>query len=181
MGIQITNFAGQNWTITPEALAVNEPPPASISAQKFLLVLTGVAIVNLTGNITETVTLLPDIASPLNYAVNRYGIPRPAGLNIAPAFNLEQWAPFAAVSSTQVGELDAAIFQFAVNDWRPTHFLHTVDVHGQHVDAVYTGVDVDVAVLATGATLGRLSYHITLLGRIVFLFEPSTEPRPARS
>ena len=169
MGIQITNFAGQNWTITPEALAVNEPPPASISAQKFLLVLTGVAIVELQGNSTETVTLLPDIVSPLNYAVNRYGIPRPAGVNTTPAINLEQWAPFAAVSSSTVFELGGAALGFAVNDWRPTHFLHTVDAYGQAVNSIFTGIDVDLAVAGTGANLQRLSYHITLLGTIVFL------------
>jgi hypothetical protein len=169
VGIQITNFAGQNWTITPEALAVNEPPPASISAQEFLLVLTGVAIADLQGNKSETVTLLPDIVSPLNFAADRYGIPRPAGVNTLPAFNLEQWAPFAAVSSSTVLELGGAAFGFAVNDWRPTHFLHTVDAYGEPVNSVFTGIDVDLAVAATGALLQRVSYHITLLGRIVFL------------
>jgi hypothetical protein len=34
----LTDFAGQNWLITPAALAVGENPPASIHDQKFLLV-----------------------------------------------------------------------------------------------------------------------------------------------
>ena len=43
----LTDFAGQNWLITPAALAVGENPPASIHDQKFLLVLSGVVIANL--------------------------------------------------------------------------------------------------------------------------------------
>jgi len=175
VAIQVSSFAGQNWTITPEALAVNEPPPWNISAQRFLLVLTGVAIIDLQGNSgdwrRETVTLFPDIASPLNFAAARYGIPRPAGVETVPAIDLEQWAPFAAVSSGFVGELGGVNAGFAVDVWRPTHFLHTVDAGGQPVNNVFTGVDVDVAVRDSHATLHRVSYHITLLGRIVFLVQ----------
>ena len=176
MAIQVSNFAGQNWTITPEALAVNEPPPASISAQKFLLLLTGVGIIDLQGdNINdwrrETVTIFPDIASPLNFAAARYGIPRPVGLNTMPAIELEQWAPFAAVSSSFASEFGGVNAGFAVDVWRPTPFLHTVDAGGQPLNSVFTGIDVDVAVRNTYGTLHRVSYHITLLGRIVFLVE----------
>lgn len=39
-------FAGQNWLITPAALAVNEPKPTSISDQIWVLMLSGVAIIN---------------------------------------------------------------------------------------------------------------------------------------
>src|ERR1022692_3531284 len=49
----LTDFAGQNWLITPAALAVGENPPASIHDQKFLLVLSGVVIANLEGNRSE--------------------------------------------------------------------------------------------------------------------------------
>jgi hypothetical protein len=44
------NFAGQNWLVTPAALAANETQPSSISDQKWLLVLTGVGLVDLQGN-----------------------------------------------------------------------------------------------------------------------------------
>ena len=53
MALSISNsdqFAGQNWLITPAALAVNEAQPSSISDQKWLLVLTGVGLVDLQGN-----------------------------------------------------------------------------------------------------------------------------------
>jgi hypothetical protein len=45
--IYLTNFAGQNWLITPAALALGEHPPASIHDQKWLLVLSGVVYANL--------------------------------------------------------------------------------------------------------------------------------------
>jgi len=47
--MNLTNFAGQNWLITPAALAVGEQPPASIHNQQWLLVLTGVVTANLKG------------------------------------------------------------------------------------------------------------------------------------
>src|SRR5215470_17103958 len=45
----LTDFAGQNWLITPAARAVGEPRPASIHDQKWLLVLSGVVLANLKG------------------------------------------------------------------------------------------------------------------------------------
>src|SRR5215472_18787134 len=47
--IVLNDFAGQNWLITPAALAFGEQPPASIHDQRFLLVLSGVVIANLEG------------------------------------------------------------------------------------------------------------------------------------
>jgi hypothetical protein len=174
VAIRVSRFAGQNWAITPEALAVNEPKPASISAQKFLLVLTGVGIIDLQGNNPndwrrETASIFPDITSPLNFAVDHYGIPRPVGLNTTPAIELEQWAPFAAVSSVFERESGGVDAGFAVDVWRPSPFFHTTDAGGQPLNSVFTGIDVDVAVRNNNATLHRVSYHITLLGRIVFL------------
>ncbi len=174
MSIRVTKFAGQNWTITPEALAVNEPKPANISAQKFVVVLTGVGIIDLQGNNPndwrrETASIFPDIAAPLNFAINKYGIPRPVGLNTAPAITLEQWAPFAAVSSTLATQLGGVNAGFAVDVWRPSPFFQTTDAGGQSVNNIFTGIDVDVAVRNNTATIHRISYHITLVGRIVFL------------
>ncbi|HEY6365233.1 MAG TPA: hypothetical protein VI585_10645 [Candidatus Binatia bacterium] len=61
---RIDTFAGQNWLITPAALAVNEAPPQSISNQRWLLVLSGVAIADLQGNseaqwLHETLVISP--------------------------------------------------------------------------------------------------------------------------
>src|SRR3954451_2911712 len=104
----LTDFAGQNWLITPVALALGEPPPTNIHEQQFLLVLSGVVFANLQGNsgsqwLRETLSFLPDMAGPqnsgpLNWAIQRFGIPKPAG-DSKIAFSLEEWAPFASLSS----------------------------------------------------------------------------------
>ncbi len=75
-------FAVQNWIITPEALALGEAPPATIGAQKFILQLTGVANVDLQGTLPndwtrQTVSIQPDLATPLNWAIAKWGIPTP--------------------------------------------------------------------------------------------------------
>ena len=169
-------FAGQNWLITPASLAVNESPPSSIRDQKWILVLSGVCIPNLEGTLVddwrhETLTIAPDILSPLEFAINRYSIPVPTDPMIPnPAFNLEPygWVPFAAISS--VFDKDTSDAGFAVDVWRPTPFLHTTDVaSGQPVDNVFAGIDVDVAVRNDRSFLYRVSYHVTLVGKIVFL------------
>ena len=85
-------FAGQNWLITPAALAVGESPPKTILGQKWLLVLSGVVVTNLQGNsnaawLRETVTFLPGNSlslglgpseGPLKYAISHYSIPTPS-------------------------------------------------------------------------------------------------------
>ena len=106
MAILPTTLEGQNWLITPTALALNEPPPALVSDQKFFLVLTGVCSLNLKGNQPhdwrrETAEIVPDYFTPLNHAIVRFGIPVPTvqDRSVSPMFQLELWAPFAAVSS----------------------------------------------------------------------------------
>ena len=175
----LSNFAGQNWLITPAAQAVNEPPPANIYHQKWLLVLSGVVIANFQGNSTsqwldETVTILPDMGSnpasgPLNWAIGQYGIPRPPG-NVLynTVFSVDEWAPFASLSSVydQAQSIDAG---YAVDDWRPTHFESGTDViTNTAVGNIFTGIDVDLAVRDTDAHIYRVGYNITLRGRIVF-------------
>ena len=66
----LTDFAGQNWLITPAALAVGETPPQDIRDQKWLLVLSGVVIANLKGDNSgqwnhQTVSFIPDMAGPM--------------------------------------------------------------------------------------------------------------------
>jgi hypothetical protein len=85
---------------------------------------------------------------------------------------LVEWAPFAALSSVfekNSGSVDAG---FAVNDWRPTPFptgANAADVHGNPVSNLFQGINVDLAVRNKNATIYRVSYNITLLGKIVFL------------
>jgi hypothetical protein len=180
----LTDFAGQNWLITPAALAAGEPPPENIHDQKWLLVLTGVVIANLEGNSTaqwlhETLSFLPDMAGPqnsgpLNWAIGQYSIPKPPGTNYSIGFSLEEWAPFVSLSSI-FNQNQSINSGFAVDVWRPTHFSNGINAFThQPAGNIFTGVDVDVAVRDTDAWLYRISYNITLLGKIVFLTIPET-------
>ncbi len=95
-----SSFAGQNWLITPAALAVNETTPSSVTDQKWLLVLSGVANIDLKGNgsrwLRETFRIIPDIFAPMNHAINHHNIPTPPGYNLR--FQVEQWVPYSAPS-----------------------------------------------------------------------------------
>ncbi|MFZ1011300.1 MAG: hypothetical protein WAN65_30965 [Candidatus Sulfotelmatobacter sp.] len=178
----LTDFAGQNWLITPAALAVGENPPASIYDQQFLLVLSGVVVANLEGNsasqwLSETVSFLPDMAGPqnsgpLNWAINRFAIPRPSG-SFSVGFSLEEWAPFASLSS--IFDQDQSINAgFTVGAWRPTHFATGINaLTNLPVGNIFAGIDVDLAIRDTDAWIYRLGYNITLLGKIVFLTIPT--------
>jgi hypothetical protein len=180
----LTDFAGQNWLITPAALAVGENPPPNIHDQKFLLVLSGVVMANLEGNsgsqwLHETLSFLPDMAGPqnsgpLNWAIGRFSIPKPPGHNFSIGFSLEEWAPFASLSS--IFNQDQSINSgFAVDVWRPNHFATGTDAFTHSaVGNIFTGVNVDVAVRDTDAWIYRIGYNVTLLGKIVFLTTPKT-------
>ena len=182
--VNLTNFAGQNWLITPAALAVGEHPPSSIHDQKWLLVLTGVVTANLQGNSTSNwlnanLSFLPDMAGPsnsgpLNWAIGQYAIPKPAGQNYSIGFALDEWAPFVSLSAIydQAQSIDAG---YAVNVWRPNHFATGIDAFSNaHVGNIFTGVNVDVGVRDTDAWILSLGYNITLRGRIVFTKTPVT-------
>ncbi len=134
--MNLTTFAGQNWLITPAALAFGEQPPASIHDQKWLLVLTGVVTANLQGNSTSqwlnaNLSFLPDMAGssnsgPLNWAIGQYAIPKPAGQDYTIAFALDEWAPFVSLSA--IFDKDQSIDAgYAVNVWRPNHFATGID------------------------------------------------------
>jgi hypothetical protein len=182
----LTDFAGQNSVITPVALAVGEHPPATIHDQKWLLVLSGIVVADLKGDSSsdwerQTVSFTPDMAGPddpsatsgpLNWAISRYGIPKPpgaAGRDYLIRFSVDEWAPAASLGSifNQGQSIDSG---FAVDAWRPNHFGSGTEVLvNRPVNNLFSGVNVDLAVRDTDAWLYRLSYHITLLGRIVFV------------
>lgn len=194
---EVGSFAGQNWLIMPAAVAANQAQPRDIHDQKWILVLSGVGYLNWEssdgrewdGNDwhRETVTILPDIPTPLQFAINQYSIPVPTypGLTLVPKFNLDVttgWVPFVAVSSFMEigGPADFEPFRapltvvgFAVDDWRPTHFEHTNNYASGEpvaVDSVFTGIDVDLALRDSEneTMMYRVSYNFTLVGQIVF-------------
>jgi hypothetical protein len=178
MAINFKSFAAQNWAITPVALAVNEAKPATIGLQKWHVVLTGVGVIDFQGNNVDdwrrdTLSIFPSIITPaLQSAISRYNIPVPDPAQAHMAFELDQWAPFAAPSSTfsrETGTVDAG---FAVDQWAPAPFNFGTDViSSSQVKQVFNGINVDIAVRNNLATLHRVSYHITLVGRIVFLLQ----------
>jgi hypothetical protein len=182
----LTNFAGQNWLITPAALAVGERPPASIHDQKWLLVLSGVVIADFQGNsgaqwLHETLSFIPDMvgpddstptSGPLNWAISQFSIPRPQGSpgrQYLTRFSLEEWAPFASLSRI-FNQNESINSGFAVDTWRPNHFASGTDVLSNlQVGNIFTGINVDVAVRDTDAWINRVGYNITLLGKITFI------------
>ena len=83
---------------------------------------------------------------------------------MSPVFNADQWVPFAAVSSWLTDR--ARVPAFAVEYWKPTHFEPIFDVAGNPLHHVFSGIDVTLAVRE--AIIYRVSYHITLVGKIVF-------------
>lgn len=189
----INSFAGQNWLITPAALALNEAPPRDIHAQKWLLTLSGVAIVNFQGNseaqwLHETLILEPTVVDPMNYAIATHSIPPPPGTEgngYALAFQVEQDAPYASINSV-FNQGQSINSGFAVDVWRPNHFGTGTDAFThQPVGNLFSGLQVDVAVRDTDAWLYRVGYNISLLGKIVFLAIPETlfrsnfDPTPA--
>jgi len=169
---EINTFFGQNWLITPAALAVNEARPQSISNQKWLLVLSGVALTDFKGNSTanwlgETLMIRPDVSVPLNHVVDTYSIPRP-DFNNPVRFQVEQGTPFAAISSI-FNRNQSINSGFAVDVWRPAPYGTAIDAFsGATLNMLFSGIAVDVAVRDSDAWLHRASYHITLLGKIVF-------------
>jgi hypothetical protein len=137
-------------------------------------VLTGVQIIDLQGNNAvdwrrETIYIPSSIVSPpLQYAIAKYGIAVPAGYD--PGLQLDQWAPFAAVSSVFAKEEGVVTAGFAVDNWRLSPFDSNTNIgpDGNPVDRLFSGVEVDVAVVNNEAWLYRVSYNITLLGKISF-------------
>jgi hypothetical protein len=166
----------QNWVITPVALAVGDAQPATIAAQRWQIVATGVGIVDFQGNLPDdwrrdTVLIFPNIVdAPLQAVLSRYPFPVPdPELAPNPGFEVEQWAPYAALNSVfsrQGGTVDAG---YAVDDWRIQFNFGADAVSGRSVTQVFNGLEVDIAARNELATLHRLSYQLTLTGTIVFL------------
>ena len=96
-GVSFSSFAGQNWLITPAALAVNEAKPATIADQRWFIQFSGVGILDLQGNNfddwrREVLVIFPDVDAPLQFAISRHGIPVPTSSfgRVSPAIVVEQ-------------------------------------------------------------------------------------------
>lgn len=163
------NFAGQNWLITPAADIGSKSTP--IADQRWLLVLSGVAIVDLEGNgstwLGETARILPDLFGPMEHAISKHQIPTPAESHRL-RFQVEQWVPHVTPSS-MFNQGHSVNSGFAVDRWRPNPFESDEDVAtNATINKIFSGILVDLAVRDSDAVLHRISYHISLLGRIRF-------------
>lgn len=180
----ITQYAVQNYVITPAANSVNQPAPRSISEQKWQLTLSGVAIAEVKCSknndwSTETLKLYPDMRTPIQYAINNFGVPIPAdfpyvvsgALGTAYFFQVEQYTIVAALGSVY-DQNTAVNAGFAVNSWRPVPFSTLSDSRpngtAPTLQRIFEGVLIDIAVRDIDAYLYRVNYQINLLGKIVF-------------
>ena len=181
MAIDVGVITGRNWVVTPAA-------PAE---QTWHVVLTGVGIVDLQGDNPhdwrrETLSfdarkMMDDpgtgqinAGGALWDAITRYSVPLPPAQPLFPFLSIDQWALFAGVSSSfnrSDSHFDAG---FAVDTWR----VDLVAILGftsnepplseGDIPNIFKAIEVDVAVRNTSSTLHRVSYHVTLSGRIVF-------------
>jgi hypothetical protein len=154
---------------------LNEPRPANVYDQKWLLTLSGVGICNFGGAINDdwrcaTARLVTDIWSPITWATSNYGIPLPPpSTPFEYAFQVEQWAPCATMNSIfdQNQSIDAG---FSVNSWSLQFSEGEVDViTGAMVGMLWNGFNVDLAIRDTDAWLYRAGFTVTLLGKIKFI------------
>jgi hypothetical protein len=177
--LEPARYACSNWVITPTALAVGEAPPPGIGEQRFMLVLTGVAVFTFVALPTSdwwkknSIHLAPDVDPALAFAVGHYGIPTPPGQGgnqYTRHFQVEQVAPFVSLASIE-GQPDDLVheFGFACDAWRPHPFDTLVDAFtSAPLPQVFTGIDADLAVWRGSQQIHRVNYHVTLLGRIRF-------------
>lgn len=174
--IEAKSFAAEHSLITPAATAVGDAEPTRIQDQRWLLMLSGIAIIDLKG-VTgsawrkETVLLRPDLRGVLQVAVNQYSIPTPPGadgFNFSTWFQVEARTAFAALSSV-FNENESVNSGFAVDHWRSNQDETKRDAFsGEMLSRVFNGIQVDVGVRDSDAWIHRISYNMTLLGKIVF-------------
>ena len=169
-------YESQSHFITPAALAITEPPPTSIAEQRWIFQTNGVALVDMKGMSPETwrqdtLLISPNLGGALIPALSRYSIPGPPGtpgINWSPWMQVEDWYPFATLSSIfdQNQSINAG---FAVDRWRPLSRPGTEAVTGNTLQGLLSGMHVDLAVRDNDAILHRVSYSIVVQGKIRFV------------
>ncbi|GAB5905531.1 hypothetical protein OKHIF_36320 [Mycobacteroides chelonae] len=169
--VLIPNFESQSHFFTPVALAVNEQQPSSIVDQRFVFQTNGVAIVNMPGQTSvdwsrNQALISPNMSDAFKAITTRHNIPIPAGA--FPWFQVDSVIPFATLSSIfdRHQAIDAG---FAVDRWRFRTRTGIGVQPGQTIQSLFDGLLVDLAVRDSDAVLHRISYHITVQGRIRFV------------
>jgi hypothetical protein len=178
--LEITHFACSNWVLTPVALALGEAAPATISEQRFQMVLTGVGVFTFTGEpdssgwwIKNSVHFMPDIQPALEFAIGHHGIPTPPGspgAQYTRCFQVEQWAPHVGLASVE-GSPDDLVHEvgYACDAWRPSHLETLTDAFTQGpLPRIFSGVIADLATFRGSQQIHRVNYHVTLIGKVRF-------------
>ena len=174
--LEAIRYACSNWLITPAAPAVNETPPTDVREQRFLLVLSGVALFDLRGENGvfwkhDTAHIRPDIDPALAYAVQQHQIPAPpgnAGLQYTRQFQVEQIVPFAGLASISNGSYNVNL-GWAADAWRPQPYETMIEAVTQAPLArIFAGIQADIAVREKDAWIQRLNFQVSLIGTIAF-------------
>ena len=159
-------YESQSHLITPAALAVTEPPPASIAEQRWIFHTNGVALVDMKGQSPATwyrdqLLISPNLffgmGGALIPALSRYSIPGPPGTpgrDWVPWMQVENWYPFATLSSI-FDQNQAINAGFAVDRWIPQSRPGTEAVTGNTIQGLLSGMLVDLAVRDNDAILHR--------------------------
>ena len=176
-------IGGRGGTRTP-LTGPNPAIQAALRDQLWLVTLTGMVGTEFTGTLAndwnrETLALRPGIAAALERVVAAHGIARPP--NSIPVFEVEQAAPFASVSAAlgpappPPSPLGARGTQagFAADAWRVDLTSETELPTKVVLNRIFVGLSVDLAVRNRGASIHRVSYIVSMLGRIRF-----AAPRP---
>lgn len=155
-----------SWVIVPAPWRVNAPPgPAE---QKWLMTLSGIADISFRGNSTaawrhETFRLFLNWRDPVSLA---YGGSPPAGHTLF--FQPEQWSQFAAISSIyNAGQSLEAGYAVDSCDVYLSDVISLSETGG--LQRTFAGLKVVVGVRDTDAYLSKISFQVTLLGKIALL------------
>jgi hypothetical protein len=167
----VQSYESESFFITPAALAVTEPRPATIADQRWVFQMNGVAIVNVQGATTgnwlrDQLLISPNLGTALTPALARYSIPPVTGAT--PWMQVESSIPFATLSSI-FDQHQAVDMGFAVDRWRMQTRPGTEAGTGQTLQNLLSGMIVDLAVRDTDAFLYRVSYSITVQGKMKFV------------
>jgi hypothetical protein len=181
LAVGFSHVVTENVLITPVGLAFRDPDrPTSIADQDWLIHYSGVGILDLKGNNSndwrrETLFYFPNVTSPLRWAIDFYSIPVPTssiGQVVPQIAVLEQMvATYAAISSAFEKSSGGSDFGFAVDRWWTNDFATGTDPKGNPVSNLFTGINIDLAVRNTNAVIHRVSYQITIKGKIAFVVQ----------
>ena len=179
--VQFSQVVTENVLITPVGLAFRDPDkPTSIADQDWLIHYSGLGILDLKGNNSndwrrETLFYFPNVTGQLQWAIGFYNIPVPTssiGRVVTQIQVLEQMvASYAAISSAFEKSSGGSDFGFAVDRWWTNDFATGFDTQGKPVSNLFTGINIDLAVRNTSAVIHRVSYQITIKGKIAFVVQ----------